>query len=411
MDPSHGRLVFNHQEYGAVEGPDFELQPGRLRRMEVRLGSLCPPEWHPWYATLPRGAVRLRTHVSVRLDGVEVLATDADCFPASPGQLWIGERGGERSGEESFNGRIMARKSLEPDRAWVRGLTEQRGPLRLRVRFPRDRYGVSEPLLLTGVQGRADAVFVTYLREGLARFSFQHEGQALIVSGPLTVDYLQPHEILIDLGSLAPAVSSSRQVSGVRVEMDGRAVLESESATHPAEAWQAYVGATPWPMNTGRALFGGTILEATRTGDAQAALDAAVARRRPVELELWLPRHRTGEREPLLVSGKSGAGDSVYLQYVDEGHVIFGFDHWGSAPVISPPVAVDYAVAQRVTLALGALTGGEPGRLQVSLNDLPVIDTSAQFYPATAATLGRNAISASTSGLAFTGTILGVSAR
>ena len=157
--------------------------------------------------------------------------------------------------------------------------------------------------------------------------------------------------------------------------------------------WQAYFEATP--VARGHAMSGGRLLR----------------------LQVVLPAGTLGAREPLLTTGRGGAGDVLLVEYVDAAHVRFGFDHWGTPEQWSEPVAVDLAQPVNLEIGLPSLqTPAEPalsrpverGRLFVRVNGKRVWAGAVEYYPAAAdeVYVGRNPIGATSCGLEFTGKVL-----
>jgi hypothetical protein len=396
------RLIFDHQGFGGPDSEEFELRPGVVRSLEVRLGTFIPPYGHPWHAAQPAGSSRFLSRVSLRLDGKDILGADSECFAVSSNQLILGRRNRLAIGAKTFGGQIKLERELAPDWAWLEAQAERRGPLALRVMLPRDRFGVREPLFVTGARGRQDLLLINYVREGEIRLTAQHEGAALRDSEILPVDYLLPHEFVIHHG-----------IQGFSVWLDGRRVFASVFAGYTAEPWQVWVGCAPWRIDTTRNRFGGKILAVERRDVGSAAL---LSSGKPLTLYLALPLGRAGLREPLLTTGVTGRGDNFYVRYLDATHIAFGFDHWGVSCVESPPMAVDDRAVQSLTIACGALL--PPGsaaseRLRVDLNGINVLDLPQAFHPTTAAQarIGENQIGASTSEPRFTGELLEVRAQ
>lgn len=116
-----------------------------------------------------------------------------------------------------------------------------------------------------------------------------------------------------------------------------------------------------------------------------------------------------------MVTGITGGGDALYVEYTDEHHVRFGFDHWGAGGPMSPPVALDYRREHVFTLWMDNLAPGAAGHpatatgtLWVDVDGRRVWTLAAQFHPAPPGTLqlGANPIGISTCGRWFTGEIL-----
>lgn len=391
------RLIFDHQGFGGPDSEEFELRPGTPRSLEVSLGTFIPPAGHPWHAAQPAGSLRFLSRVSLRLDGKEVLGADSECFSVSSNQLVLGRRNRLAIGAKTFAGRIELQRELPPDWTWLAAQAERRGPLALRVMLPRDRFGVREPLFVTGARGRQDLLLINYFRDGEIRLTAQHEGDQLRDSEALAVDYLVPHEFVIHHGA-----------EGFAVWLDGRRVFSSPFAGYAAESWQIWAGCAPWRIDTTRNRFGGKILSAERRDIGSAALLAAG---KPFELSLSLPGGRVGFSEPLITTGVAGRGDSLFVRYLDPSHIVLGFDHWGVSCVETPPIAVDYRSVQTLAIAYGAfLSPSAKGaaRLRLELNGAVVLDIPQTFHPTTAAQvrIGENHIGASTSGPRFTGEVL-----
>jgi len=413
--PDRAQLLFDHQGFGTITGPEFALEPGRERRLDLRLGTICPPPWHPWYDGRPAGSARQRTRVAAWLDGRALFDRDTPTYEVSSNRLLLGRRGQLLLGEERFGGDVRLVRPLAQDAAWQERIEQARGPVRLRLLLPRDRLGAVDPLVLTGGQSRADLVAFRYLREGWIQMVVQHEGDAPTTSPPLAVDYTRPHEFVIELGSLRPAVDlpGDPAARGAFVSLDGRTVLRQHFVAHPAKPWETWVGCTPWPCTGMQRLMGGQILAESRAGgeDPTAAATTALAAGRPLSLTVLFPRDAPNASEPLLTTGTTGRGDGLFVHYLGDEAVSFGFDHWGVGGPVSPPVRVDFAAEHRLVLSWGALRPPEdPARrlLRLSLDGRVMLEAPVEYYPArpSEVAVGRNPIGLSTSQPAYTGDIL-----
>lgn len=138
-----------------------------------------------------------------------------------------------------------------------------------------------------------------------------------------------------------------------------------------------------------------------------------------VRLTLRLPQGKTGAQEPLLVTGKTGAGDLIYVIYHSPTSIRLGFDHWGAPGTITEPLPVDYDQLVTVVLSNGALHNSGPDPLPADtgpdlrhwlyaeVNGRKVWSQPAEFHaaPPTMIYFGANLIGGSTCGRWFTGTI------
>ena len=148
---------------------------------------------------------------------------------------------------------------------------------------------------------------------------------------------------------------------------------------------------------------------------ALAAVTAAWVLHRPsaydagaIRMRIRLPWTRPGKSEPLVTTGRVGAGDFVYVTYVDGGHVVVGHDKWGYGGARSAPIAVDYEGSQAVEVSMTSLGAPKGGGLVVAWNGTTVLREAVDAYPSRASevTVGENRIGGSTSEARFTGSIL-----
>jgi hypothetical protein len=131
-------------------------------------------------------------------------------------------------------------------------------------------------------------------------------------------------------------------------------------------------------------------------------------------LTVDFPRQPGDLNEPLVVLGKTGAADVVYVRYVDPSHYAIGYDHWGVGGLLSEPIA--YVPGQRssIEVALPALesirSGAAPGRdaaTRVRADGRDVLGGHFPWYPAAAKSVfvGRNPVGASSCSPEFSGRI------
>ena len=138
------------------------------------------------------------------------------------------------------------------------------------------------------------------------------------------------------------------------------------------------------------------------------------------QLEFRLPWPAFGASEPLLTTGRPGAGDFYYITYLDGRHVSIGHDKWGYGGAQSRPITVDYDGIQHVEVGFDpdALAGpskehrdaAKGPRLFVKWNGVTVLSEDASAYPSRDgdATFGENTIGGSTVRGHFSGEILKV---
>jgi hypothetical protein len=58
----------------------------------------------------------------------------------------------------------------------------------------------------------------------------------------------------------------------------------------------------------------------------------------PLTLDLLIEQHSPGRNEPLITSGRTGAGDFLFVRYLDDGGILFGYETWGEPGQLSKPL-------------------------------------------------------------------------
>lgn len=132
-----------------------------------------------------------------------------------------------------------------------------------------------------------------------------------------------------------------------------------------------------------------------------------------VEFVVVFPDTATDLGQPLLTTGFTGRGDSLYVDCLPDGTVRFGWDHWGSQPVRSAAVNLTRGVEHRVRVTLGRKIEGiepMPAELRVWLNGEPVLTQAVDVFPCPAeqVVFGENPTGMSTSQAKFFGQLTGV---
>jgi hypothetical protein len=147
----------------------------------------------------------------------------------------------------------------------------------------------------------------------------------------------------------------------------------------------------------------------------QAAFPTLASNSGPLRLSVMLPLERIGRKEPLVTTGITGGGDSLYIEYADERHVRFGFDHWGEGGPQSAPLELAYDRPHTLVIWLEALSQPLPGGrapaegdLWVEVDGRRIWTVHARFHPVPPSTLsiGANLIGISSCDRFFTGEIL-----
>ena len=75
----------------------------------------------------------------------------------------------------------------------------------------------------------------------------------------------------------------------------------------------------------------------------------------PVELQVVFPRKAAGQVEPLVVTGREFHSDYVFVHYLTEDTVRFGFDHTSRGGGVGPPVKIVPGGTHTVRVTMGSL--------------------------------------------------------
>jgi hypothetical protein len=154
------------------------------------------------------------------------------------------------------------------------------GPLRLRLRFPRDRTGQLEPLVVTGLSFKADFIYLFYTDSSHIQMGFEHTSYGgALTKPPIEIDYGSEHTLEIDMGSLYPPVEHpfydgmapekiARLKRTLRIALDGREVLAGTYDFYDSSPGDVSVGRNPVSDAFGTR-FSGQVLDVRRVPAAK----------------------------------------------------------------------------------------------------------------------------------------------
>ncbi|MDO8539149.1 MAG: hypothetical protein Q7S40_01805 [Opitutaceae bacterium] len=312
--------------------------------------------------------------------------------------------------------------------AWLAGI--RHGSWEINVVFPRGRIGQTETMLSLGEPPEVDRVFVRYLDETRVQLGFARTAMPELISAPVAIDFGLPHRIIVALGAMLPppahpsfdemTADEARLASRlVRIQLDGQRVVQAFRRFAPAESPRVRVGSRSLGDVT-HPRFSGQVISARRESLDPATVKTIAAqvpigsRADMFKLTLRFPKDRVGQREPLVVSGATGEGDIVGVEYLAGDRVRFFLDHWGSPLLGSEPVAIDlsapHVLAIRLPwLGVASAAGGERGgELRIEVDGVLAWRQRTVGHRADPEEIafGENPIGGSHCGPNFTGTML-----
>jgi hypothetical protein len=143
-----------------------------------------------------------------------------------------------------------------------------------------------------------------------------------------------------------------------------------------------------------------------------------------IALKIRLPYPLPQTPEPLVVTGRTGAGDFALVKYLDHNSIAFGFDHWGRGGPVSAPIRVLPGEVYDLEISMGSLYPGSGSTFSliypkansdevrnlclIKFNGTEVLRESVNFYPSDKSdvTIGENKIGGGICGRYFSGTII-----
>jgi hypothetical protein len=425
LGAGEAQLKFFHAGYGGVVSPKFALDVGRDRELVIAFGGLLPPATDPYFDGWSVPEIEAaRRELRVWLDGTTLFDTSIKPYVARPIDVTIGATT-RASGwlQPSFRGKILRTESerLRREDYAVPGF-EGGTALKLTLQMPIGREGNAEPLLSSGVPGDGDLLYIKYLEHGRVRIGIDHYGAGGPVSAEVNLLPEGPQVLEVWMGcwasrtqrrNLAAAANQIPPAKRLFVKLNGQVLLDVPHQFSTTQHTATIVGGNGVNSTAAGDFFTGRIARSEPIPYASTAPQDVSGTTGALELGLYFPDGRTGASEPLVVSGKAGAGDLIYVRYLDTEHVLFGFDHWGVGGVVSKPVAIDFGAAHQLRLSMGSLYGSDSAtahreQVEVVLDRKVVLAANFKCHPTTSeqVTIGLNRIGGSTTGEKFYGRIL-----
>ncbi len=386
------RFGFEHASRGGFRGEAISVTPGQTYTLVVQMGSLHPPLAHPVYANLSAAEIAARTdYVHVTLDGRTVLSGKVEFYDSS-GSFSVGTTGPNRPRSlADFSGQILGWTLVDP--IPIPPTPAVSGRLQLSFTLPPFSSPRAFPLLSTGVRTQGDIVYVRQIDAQTFAIGHDHWGGGGDESAPIR----SPAGERIDVEIFHPALAAGVGPGPLMVTRNGAPLLTSSRAVHPS---------TPADVAIGWNKIGSISAEIEFSGDLWSTewIDWEALRTYPasdtLRLRFTLPPFSRAQGYPLVSSGKTGAGDLVFIRHLDATHFLVGHDYWGGGGTIGEPIPFDPAQPFDLEITYPPAAPGEPGTpLVIKWNGRVILEGRDPFYPSRPheIVVGRNKIGASNS--------------
>lgn len=262
--PTTVRFMHDHWQAGPIESAEVTIQPERDYTLDLTWGAL--------EGTVGQESESL---LVLRLDGRTLLRSRRPFWGAAPFEVSLGYNAiASGTANPAFMGPTLR---VEPSVPLPEAVTRPVGPLALTVRLPVGQSGLQQPLLVTGVTGAADFIYIVLVDDSHIRIGHDNWGGGGVLSEPIKVDYARAQAFTLTLGSLYPDITDpawgsrptdtrERLRQTVSVVLNGREVLRRVLPAHPATPEQIYVATNPVGGSTCIDRFLGQVLVSDFTG-------------------------------------------------------------------------------------------------------------------------------------------------
>ena len=411
--PGSGVVVFvscldlSHVRVGAdVWGQLFQSEPIETdfsdeHDLVVSDSALYPIDHPVTRALNPAEFVRLRGELDIELDGRTAIRAMCDSYETTQAEIVVGMTRFGSLTVPRFQGEIMGVRRLPVPRQLVLPWGRH---VHMDVVFPRGRAEFSEPLLAVTAGGMTQALYVTYLSDRRARLSTWSPDGPPAQSAEVASGSAGSHSLDFAIG----ASGGRPQGLAMRVTLDGKPLF-GRPPGHPDYDPPLIVSGVNFARIPGvLERFTGPRMEVSAATDGPLLTGMAKATG-PVHMIVSLPSNKIGRGEPLVTTGRTGAGDLVYVLYTDSTHIQVALDHWGGVGALSAPLRVDYAEPHEIWVDMNSLNTPQgqvgPSPVTVMLDGRIVLSSAIVPYPSTRSevTVAQNLIGGSNEDPAFSG--------
>ncbi len=276
QDATHVRMGFFQTATTHWISQPIPIDYAETHVVRVTLGSLGPPDSDPLFDRwVPEARERSQLAVKLTLDGDVIYQTSLDFGMRRGEPPRIAENGVDPAVcAAHFSGQMLGSRVEGYPRTYVE---HQEGPEAYGARvidliFPAaPTPGRRDPLVISGVPGAGDLVYVTYPSPGKVAFAHDRWNYGGSVSSPIAEDLTQPHRVVVSYDGLRQPKAAGESPEGARpsaprlvITVDGQVVMDVGDGSYPAAPDTVTVGENRIGGSSTAATFSGTILSTHR---------------------------------------------------------------------------------------------------------------------------------------------------
>lgn len=408
---SDNRVQFGIRPHDRPEvlSRSLSLDAHVIHRVRFSLAGLFPPDVHPFLAhETPEDSRRIKRLLGIVVDGEPVLLEHHRTGERPFQKVRLGQDAPVDPAYPRFSGSIVASRRLEETKLL---LDPSANFVRLRLAMGSAEGGRGDPLISFGAGN--SGVLLGVMRVGPDQVQFLLAGTAgrTATSDTVTLPTGRSVELVVQTEAALNA-----KPARIYVRLNGQLVWAPEAGPGLLFPAAVTVGRNVMAVPECQPAVRGEIFS---TDENARGMDPLFGTGDTLRMKLTLPASRPVGREPLVVTGRTHAGDLLHIEYLDQQTVRFLWDHWGSPGRMSQPLQLEAGRVHELEIGMTSLklvadadaaVTPSRGRIRVGLNDRVVWEEEGDFFPAEAGELaiGRNAIGGTGSATMFTGDILSV---
>ena len=295
-----------------------------------------------------------------------------------------------------------------------------RDAVAIELRLTEQPPGWVEPIMSAGFAENGDLYMISHLGHRAIRFLLYKSKMNVLVASRIIrdVDFSRIHRLVVKYGLSSGTLTLANRTLLI---WDGALIKEIPIGYRIRyfESWEIAPGWNTIKFAQCVSSFSGTItkVEPANSNDVNRCIPPPDSPFVGKMVTLRVRTHPLGTAGlPLLVTGREGSGDSLFLRMIDGHHAAFGHDHWGTDLNLGEPVSFDFDQDHEIEIISGPLLrdhlpeGFDHNLTQIRLDGRIAFQTWQGFYPFanTEAYVLENPILGSACGADFQGEVLEV---